>query len=365
MLMNMKTVIHGGNTLSAALKAKIAPTSLLDFSANINPLGVPSELKKVLTAALDEINVYPDPEYRLLKQSLAQHFQITDKSVFVGNGATQLIFQIACSLRQKVALVLAPTFGEYERALQQAQFKVEHYYLEAKNNFTLNMDDFIYFLKAAPQIKVICLANPNNPTGCVLAFADLQKLVAFCNQTQRYLIFDEAFIALTWPSARSYVNQLTSHDNVYLIHSATKFFAIPGLRLGYCFVKKPQLQTLLRQYSEPWSVNILAARFGAAMFQAQQYIAETQRWLQTELGWMFQQLSHIRDLTVFPSRTNFFLLKTKHLDLQTALLTHRLLIRQCSDYEGLDEHYFRVAVKSHQDNQRLIKYLQLLMTKEG
>lgn len=356
-------MIHGGNIEKISRQLKIPSHELFDFSANLNPLGFPEELKDTLLKSLEDIRYYPDPEYFQLRTAIARYHKVDLQTVFVGNGAVQLIFEIANALSHGNALVLAPTFSEYENALKRAHVLVHHYCLREENNFQLVMTDLIAYLQLNPEIKTIYLANPNNPTGNLITIADLKKLVVFCNQNKRYLILDEAFINLVCTKNSSYGSFLNINDNVFIVYSTTKFFAIPGLRLGYCLVKNPKLQKLLVAQIEPWSVNILAASFGAKMFQAKDYIQKTNQWLTNEQPLFYRQLKSLSAIKVYPSTTNFFLFKCSQLNLKNKLLDYKIMIRQCEDYYYLGPNYFRVALRSAAENKYLIKCLNQCLEK--
>lgn len=353
-------VIHGGNREKIAALTRQPVDSLLDFSANINPLGVPTAARATLVAALDELNDYPNPDYPRLKTAIARHHHVNLADVFVGNGAVQLIFNAALALEVKEALILAPCFGEYERALTKTHAHVNRLYLSADKNFQVDVDELIRRLQYAPSIGLVCLGNPNNPTGINLNGVAMRQLVNYCNQHQIWLILDEAFMDLTLSAHGSWLPQLTAQDHVLVVRSMTKLFAIPGLRLGYAITKNPELQQRLTWQNEPWSINIVAARFGEQAFKYNTYIRQTQDWLRHEQPWLEQQLNRIPFLKVYPSCTNFFLLKSNRARLREQLWSTGILIRDCSDYEGLTAGYYRVAVKDRAANQQLLQQLRLL-----
>lgn len=354
------TVIHGGNREKIAALIQRPATSLLDFSANINPLGVPQALKATLSAALTELSDYPNPEYPRLKSAIAKHHQVAATDIVVGNGAVQLIFDAALALHVQTALVLAPCFGEYERALKKAGTQVTHFSLTRDDDFQLTGAQLIQALKDQPQVKLVCLGNPNNPTGTMLNDADLDQLVSYCRQQKIWVILDEAFMDLSLSPNEGWLPKLRPSDPVIIIRSLTKFFAIPGLRLGYAITKHKALQQKMRDQSEPWSVNTVAARFGERAFDDRTYIQATQNWLQTEQPWLGQQLQGITFLHVFPSVTNYFLVYSSVPHLREKLWQVGILIRDCRDYVELDAGYYRMAVKSHEANQELVQQLRVL-----
>lgn len=356
---------HGGNIEKIANQLNVPPEDIKDFSANINPLGFPSDLWNVLVQSFANIEVYPNPGYPDLKAAIAEHFGIDSDDVFVGNGATEVLDEAIRAEKATDALVLAPTFGEYERLFKRVGVNVHHYQLHEDNNFSCSVLKLIELLKAHHEITVLCLTSPNNPTGQVIAQEDLRKLVDFCNSHHRLLILDEAFIDLTIDGQSSFINRLTSDDRVYVIRAATKFFAIPGLRLGYCITKNDKLKELIRIQENTWSVNGIADVFGQNMFRAKRYIELTHQWLNVQQPALYEALQKIPQIKVFPSVTNFFLFKCKDENLRQKLINHHILIRQCDDYVGLGPQFYRIAVKGPQDNVLLVNTLKQILGREA
>ncbi|WP_125580344.1 threonine-phosphate decarboxylase CobD [Levilactobacillus cerevisiae] len=350
-------VTHGGNREAIAALTQQSAHDLLDFSANINPLGVPQNLQPVLQQALTELCDYPNPDYPELVAAIAKWHHAPTANVTVGNGAVQLIFELANALKAPEALLLAPTFGEYARAFHHAGTTVRYLTLAAAQNFVVDVATVIADLAAHPQTRVVCLCNPNNPSGQCISDDALVPLVAYCNRHDLTLILDEAFMDLTVTANHGWANRLTARDNVVVVRSVTKLFAVPGLRLGYALTASVQLQQALRDYSEPWTVNILAARFGQHMFEQQTYLAATATWLQTEQPWLQQHLRQIPYLQVVPSTTSYILLKSQVPHLRERLWQAGILIRDCANYVGLTPGYYRVAVKDHAANQKLMRAL--------
>ncbi|GAA3600908.1 threonine-phosphate decarboxylase CobD [Secundilactobacillus similis] len=353
----MIKVIHGGNREAIAQRTGLNAATLIDFSANINPLGLSPKLKTVLTESLDELVYYPNPQYPQLKAAISHYLNVSADDVFVGNGAVQMIFDTATALQSTHAVVLAPTFGEYERSLRRAGATVDHYRLRAENQFQIQLPELIQFLDQQPTVDLLCLCNPNNPSGQVLLPDEVQRLADYCRQHQIWLILDEAFMDFIDHDRLSYINRLSETDPVMIIRSATKFFAIPGLRLGFAVTKHPQLKQQLLEQAEPWSVNTLAARFGEHMYDDQAYIQATYAWLLAEKKALYEGLQTVSYLTVYPSSANYYLFKSGIPQLRERLWPKGLMIRDCSDYVGLDASYYRVAVRSHDDNQTLLAAL--------
>lgn len=350
---------HGGNTVEVAQKMGISADSLIDFSANINPLGAPERVKAVIKNNLSHIEKYPDVEYRHLHQVLANAHQCESASVMAGNGATELIYAVVRYLKPKRALLLTPGFAEYRRALQafsNGQVEIVDYPLREEQGFQPDM----HLLETLAEVQPDCLfiATPNNPTGLMPDQLFLQALVDYCEQQAIALIVDEAFIDFL-PQSESLIARINTTRHLYILRSLTKFFAIPGLRLGYMVSGDSHGIARMKSQREPWSINAFAALAGEVLLDDHQYIADTHRWLKQQQQYLWTQLSAFDALTVWPPTVNylFFRCNRQGFNLQQALLEHRILIRHCKNYPGLNENYYRVAVRSNAENQTLINAL--------
>lgn len=357
----MKPIHHGGNVDAAASQLHLSPSDILDFSANINPLGFPKLLLPIFKNVSSLVTNYPDPRYQKLKRSLAQHYGLSVSDIFVANGGTQLLDEAIRAVHAPEALILAPTFGEYEQMFSRLGTHVHHFRLTANNNFQPDVDQIMTTLKDQSQITAICLTNPNNPTGSLVSPADLRRLVNFCNRNRKTLILDEAFIDLTINDQQTFIPQLTAADRVIVARSATKLFAIPGLRLGYGVTKNRHLQQQMAKQEEDWSVNAIADKFGQQMYTAKSYLEQTKDWLTREQPHLWQALAKIPQLTVYPSQANFILFHCERRDLRELLMKKRILIRQCDDYVGLGPEFYRVAVRSSKENAILVKAIQQVL----
>ncbi|MDR0805907.1 MAG: threonine-phosphate decarboxylase CobD [Enterobacteriaceae bacterium] len=350
---------HGGNTVEVAQQLGIPADTLIDFSANINPLGAPERVKTLIKDNLACIEKYPDVEYRHLHQKLAAAHHCDPASIIAGNGATELIYSIVRYLKPRKALLLTPGFAEYRRALQQQQSPVEiiDYPLSEKQGF---QPDWC-LLETLSEVQPDCLfiATPNNPTGLMPDTQFLRALVDYCELHRIALIVDEAFIDFI-PNAEGLIQQINSTRHLYILRSLTKFFAIPGLRLGYLISGDTTGIAWLKAHREPWSINAFAALAGEVLLDDQQYIADTHRWLKIQQHYLWTHLSAFSELTVWKPTVNylFFRCNKSDFDLQSALLEHHILIRHCKNYSGLNASYYRAAVRSEQENRLLIDALE-------
>ncbi len=350
---------HGGNTLQMAARFGLSPEQITDFSANINPLGMPASLKQTLSAALDSLQHYPDIEYRALHSALAAHHHCNVSQVLAGNGATELIFNWVQYARPQKALLVEPGFAEYRRALSRYGCHTDTFYLREEEGFALT-GRFLSALNDSYDCLFLC--TPNNPTGLMPDKALLNDIVGRCAALGIRLVVDESFTDFI-EHAPSLIAGLSAHPHVYILRSLTKFYAIPGLRLGYLVSADTTLLDQIRAEREPWTINALAALAGEVLFSDAHYCQQTYRWLAREQQVMVTALSAIPALTVYPPTANylFFKVNQSNIDLQSALMRRGLLIRHCANYPGLNQQFYRVAIKSSQDNQMLIQALHQVL----
>ncbi|TCW11770.1 L-threonine O-3-phosphate decarboxylase [Raoultella sp. BIGb0138] len=350
---------HGGNIREAAALLGINPEQLLDFSANINPLGMPESLKRALIDNLARAERYPDVEYQQLHAALAAHHQIPASWILAGNGETESIFTLVNGLRPRRAMIVKPGFAEYRRALQAAGCAIEEFALREEEGWQLSGR----MLQAlTPELDCLFLCTPNNPTGLLPERPLLEAIAARCQALGIALILDEAFIDFI-PDQPGFIPLLHDNPHIWVLRSLTKFYAIPGLRLGYLINSNEQAVARLREQQMPWSVNAFAALAGEIILKDRAYQQATWRWLAEEGRRFYQALSRLRGLTVYPGRANYLFLRCElpEGDLQQALLAQHILIRSCANYPGLGDGYFRVAIRSYQENQRLLTALHHIL----
>ncbi|GGD23456.1 threonine-phosphate decarboxylase [Franconibacter daqui] len=350
---------HGGNTREAAALYGVDEAELLDFSANINPLGMPGSLRQAIVDNLALAERYPDVEYQALHARLAAHHRIPLSWVLAGNGETELIFALAAWLAPRRALLVTPGFAEYRRALQKVGCDIIDYPLTEANGWQI---DEAFFEALTPDLDCLFLCTPNNPTGLLPDDALIKAIVKRCGERGITLIVDEAFLDFV-PQAPGLIPVLAECPHVWVLRSLTKFFAIPGLRLGYLACADEQAVAALRARREPWSINAFAALAGEVLFADSEYLAATFAWLNRERPWLYAELAKLAGITVWPGAANYLFLRcdAPGLDLQAALLAKRILIRSCANYPGLDARYYRVAVKSREANAALIAALKQVL----
>lgn len=335
-------MIHGGDIYTFEALTGQKP---LDFSENTNPLGLPSAVQTAITASVNQYSSYPDPNCRTLAQATAQYYNINAAHILFGNGAADLIFKIAYYLNSTPAVVLAPTFSEYELALKNAGSPVEHYHLSSADNFAVHDDIAIYATG-----KVVFICNPNNPTGQLCSISLLEKIAA----NAKLLIIDECFIDFVSPDS-SFVTKFTQYPNVIILKAFTKIFAMAGIRLGFCICSNPSILSAINAQGQPWSVSTVAQVAGVACFEDPEYIRSSLALINTERKFLETELANL-GFTVFKSVANYILFKTD-IAIASQLMPHGIMIRDCSNYIGLDNSYYRIAVKTHEHNLQLLNAL--------
>jgi threonine-phosphate decarboxylase len=348
-----KTPPHGGDVYHLARTLGLNLAELLDFSANINPLGFPPGIVPALEHALGEIVHYPDRRCLGLTQDLAAYHALSPEQILVGNGSTELIYLVARALKPKKALIVAPAFSEYEHALEAAGVPVDFHITTESQNFTLHKP-------LNPKgADLVFLAHPASPSGALLPPELLLEVAARLDDAGAFLLLDEAFVDFVEES--SFKTHLARFPRVLLLRSFTKFFAIPGMRLG-CLLAAPEVISRLAAVQEPWSVNTLAQAMGRACLKDVDYMARSRTLVREEREYLLDGLKSLPGLQPFPSAVNYLLCKLTRPDftaasLQKAVLSQKIVIRDASNFRGLDERFFRVAVRARAKNQRLLEAL--------
>jgi threonine-phosphate decarboxylase len=349
---------HGGDVYHLARTLGLDLSELLDFSANINPLGFPPGIFGAIDQTLPEIVHYPDRRSLSLRRELAAYHGLSPEEILVGNGSTELIYLAARALQPQKALIVAPAFSEYEHALAAARAPVTFQVTAEADNYSL----------AAPldpgAADLVFLAHPASPSGVLLPPELLLEVAGRLESAGVYLLLDEAFIDFV--EEASLKKYLARFPHLLILRSFTKFFAIPGMRLGY-LLAAPELIRRLAAVQEPWSVNTLAQAMGRACLRDHDYMAHSRTLVRKERQDLLEGLRSLPGLHPFPSTVNYLLVKITRPDwtaagLQKALLSRKIAIRDASNFRGLDERFFRVAVRRREENRRLLDALGDFLT---
>ena len=343
-------VMHGGRALMFAREHNVDYREVLDFSASINPLGPSPQAIAAIKDGADLIRVYPDEDPVRLIRCLSDRFNIPKDRLLAGNGATELLYFWLRAIRPSTATLIIPTFSEYRRALESVGAAVRTVQLDAGDHFRLK--------PAGIDTDVVIVTNPNNPTGSYAPPEEMVDWISRINPSTQVFV-DEAFVEFTaQPSIVRYIDRFR---NLWVLRSMTKFYALPGLRLGYLVSSRiPEF----RANREPWQVNTLAELAGIASLEDRGYEEATLQLIQRERLWLWKQLQAVPGIRGFPSDANFFLarcIRDGELDpFINKLAGARTLIRDCRSIEGLDGPYFRFAIRTREENSRLLLYMREL-----
>ncbi len=341
---------HGGDIYSQEQSATGKP--FVDFSANINPLGVPQGVKEAIIGAIDDCINYPDPFCRKLTQATAEFLGVRPETLFFGNGAADVLFRLAMALQPKRALLLAPTFADYEKALRSVNTEIIYHNLKKENDFKPT-EEILDSITSDIDIAVIC--NPNNPTGHFMDRELMKRVMDKCEEVGCKLLIDECFMDFV-DAEESYTMRgyLDSKKHLIILKAFTKTFAVPGVRLGYCMTGDYELVQALHEVGQDWNVSVLAQAAGIAALKEKTYLEETAKIIRAERAFLKTHLAEL-GIRVFGSNANYIFFEINGIeDFAEQLKSKGFLIRSCANYHNLGANYYRIAVKAHDDNRDLI-----------
>ena len=367
--------IHGGNIFQFAHEQRIEPYEVVDFSANINPLGPSQRGLDALNAQLRYISHYPDATNDDVLNAIADTYEMDKHQIIVGNGAAELLYAICRLPGYTGAFVPAPGFSEYKEALEASKIPVRDIFYRPRKDDNgkpyfevpyLALETFAAELKGQDGRIIVFLGNPNNPDGTLLDKDHIRTVASMLKDANSLLVIDESFIDFVGNdplqdnehSMRSLVNEF---DNIIVVHSFTKFYAVPGLRIGAAFANET-LITQLQQYIPSWSVNTLAQAYTKAALNDVDYIKRTKQELNEERAFMYNALDDIEGITVYPPSANFILFQVNQEGITAnyineELKKYNMIVRNCDSYVGLTNHWVRIAIKDHETNIKLVDKL--------
>lgn len=352
-------LIHGGDTEGYVLEHGGEP---LDFSANCNPLGIPAGVPGAVFEAAEKADRYPDPLNRRLRAALSDKIGVPADWLLCGNGAADLIFRLVLAKQPKTALVTAPTFAEYALALETAGCGVLRFRLDSGNDFAVTEDILDWI---APGLDLLFLCNPNNPTGLTIEPGLLRRILEACEKAGTLLVVDECFNGfLDEPSTHSLKGSLRDYDNLLILDAFTKLYGMAGVRLGYCMTRNEPLLEAMRNAGQPWAVSSLAQAAGVAALRENDYVSRARALVKTERAFLLEEL---RRLGIHKSwgQANYIFFYTEPGDLAARLRTMGILVRDCANYAGLEPGYYRIAVRPHHENLKLIEALSAVLGGSG
>jgi len=351
----VKQFVHGGNVYSIARRLNIPVYELIDFSANINPLGPPDCIIHAFYESIDDIVNYPDTGMEILTKTASLHYKVSEDEIVFGNGSTEILYHIPKILGLKRALIFVPSYVDYEKVCKINNIYTEFFYLKEEDDFLIkSIEQLKNYLKTP---STVFLGQPNNPTGKITDPDLIRELAT--RYPDCFFIIDEAFADFVEDLDHLYLNR---PKNVIVLLSLTKFYAVPGLRLGLGIANKE----IIKRFKEvmcPWSVNIIAQNIGPKIFEDNDYKFRTVEFIKKQRNNFVKKLKEIDEIKVYDSCANFLLVKilTDKWDvdyIKNELLKKKILIRDCSNYRGLDKKFFRLAIKKEEENNYLVECLQ-------
>jgi threonine-phosphate decarboxylase len=337
---------HGGDIYNHKVK--------LDFSSNVNLLGIPQGVIQAACKGVSLSYCYPDTQCLPLREAIAAVEQIPMEQIICGNGAADIIFSCVLSKKPKKALVPMPTFHEYEQALHLLDCEIVYYQTMEDTNFTIQ-EDFLEFI--TEKVDIIFLCNPNNPTGNLIHRKLMERILDQCEKQDVLLVVDECFMDFVEKRENYTIKDLCNKSKYLLVLKAfTKLYAMPGLRLGYGLCSNHELIKRMKQSMQPWNVSIPAQMAGIAALEEKEYVKHSLLLLREERTYLINELIKL-EFKIFESKANYIFFKTEK-GLYEKCLKKGILIRNCSNYKGLEEGYYRIVVKTREENMQLIDVLR-------
>lgn len=360
--MNQRPAFHGSDLEKIEAYYHIPKEEIVGFGANVNPLGLSEHVRQEISEHLDVITTYPDREYRALRRTIGAYCHVSQSHIVVGNGSTELISMLIQNRRPKKALLLGPTYSEYEREISLCGGKMEYYNLSAEQNFKLDLEKFCACL--TPSVELLILCNPNNPTSSALTTDELEIILKTCQKSDIFVMIDETYVEFA-PSVEAVTAMpLAEHyENLMILRGVSKFFAAPGLRLGYGVTSNEAFLSVIRTHQNPWSLNSIGAFAGEIMLKDKEYIEATRQLICTERTRMYESLKKIKGFQVFEPSANFLLVRVTKtgltsFDIFDRLIRQKMMIRDCSSFQSLGETFFRFCIMMPEDNTRLLHALE-------
>lgn len=355
---------HGGNIYYAEMITGIPASGIIDFSVNLNPLGTPAELKNIIRDSLDEIMYYPDPAYTASRSAIAAYHRVPIEYITTGNGATEIISLVCRVLKPAKALIVAPSYSEYGRALKNTDAEISYFRLRDEDGYKADIAALMTELSGGYDLAVVC--NPNNPTGALISKDEILSLSEHCAESGCMLMIDESFMEFCFEGGN--INSIIGPEmpqNIFAVRSLTKILSMPGLRIGYGVSSDNILNRKIAEYREPWTVSIPAAKAAEFLPKCSEFFERTRQTVSEENWFIKQRIGSIAWLKSYSSSVNFILLKilnamTSH-EVSEILLRKGIPVRDASNFIYLNEKYIRVAVKDRESNTALIDALNDIM----
>ena len=344
-------LVHGGDWAGFEERFGYEP---LDFSVNVSPLGLTDGIKAAVIETLETADRYPDPLCRRLRKAIAERERVEEGSCLCGNGADDLIFRLTSAVKPRKALITAPTFAEYRAALELHGTEIEEFELKEADGFSLT-EEFIEHIKQDTDMVFLC--EPNNPTGVTTPRELIKRILESCTEMGAILVVDECFNDfLDEPDNHSMREFLSRFDNLIILKSFTKLYAMAGIRLGYCLCYDEELLSEIRSSGQEWSVSSLAENAGLAALREEGYVSELRSLVKSERERVVKELNAMGIDRVY-GEADYLLFYAKE-GLADELENRGILLRRCENYSGLGPNWFRIGLKKREDNDILLKAMK-------
>jgi threonine-phosphate decarboxylase len=362
-LRTLTPYFHGGNVWEISEKYNIPVDQLIDFSISTNPLDAPETALESIRQNLNLVKHYPDPDPKWLLEALAKSAGVEPNNIIVGNGSTELIYLFNEVFLENgyEAVIPIPSFSEYKAAIERFGGTMTFLKCEPKKNFQLNIEELERTI--SKKTRIIFLCNPNSPTGALYEKSDILRIIKYAAERNIFVFLDEDYIDFVDDNKRySMAEYVNEYKNLFVLRSLTKFFGLAGLRIGFG-IGSPDLVTVLKNVMMPWSVNILAMFATVSAIEDTNFIKKSRILVSNSRKEMRELFKTVPWLKVYPSETNFLLIEIMRGDLTSTLIREALakkgfLIRDCKDFDGLNNRFFRVTVRRPEENKRLIKQIK-------
>ena len=338
---------HGGNIYEMAKALGCSPLGIVDMSSNVSPLGMPPGLEDMLAKGCNEVISLPEVDSESLRVSFAASVGLGEDQVLAGNGTTEFIYTIPPALKVKKALIVGPTYSDYADACRVCGMEPVFCLAGEEENFKPSLDQITSRLA---HVDTVFICNPNNPTGQLIPVQSLKQIIETYPSVR--FVVDESYLPFV-PNWETETLATAPADNVIVLQSFSKIFAIPGLRLGF-LIATPKIINAFRPFKQPWSVNRLAQVAGSFLVSQKSFVQEVARFVQKERKVFLGHLEALDTLLSFPSAVHFILFRLKGAlrapDLFRVMAEHKILIRDCSNFHGLSDRFIRIALKTSEAN---------------
>ena len=360
--MDTKPVFHGSDIEKICEYYNLKKEDIVHFGANVNPLGLSSHVKKEIADNLDLLSSYPDRDYTALRNVIAGYCGIPADYVLPGSGSSELIALLIEVRAPKHTLVLGPTYSEYSRELSFSGSTQEYYHLNAADDFSLDVDDLCRVLDNGCDFLILC--NPNNPTSSAILNGDMEKILSFCREKDIFVMVDETYAEFAPDICDvTAIPYTKTYPNLMVLRGVSKFFAAPGMRLGYGITGNRAFLAKMKEKQIPWSLNSIGAFAGEIMFRDQEYISRTRNLILSERDRMYREIKKLPAFKPYFPYANFLLLRILKPDITSfdifeLCIKNNLMIRDCSSFQCLDGEFIRFCIMMPEDNSRLLKVLK-------